>query len=157
MYQYEEFWNTYTGLNFSLPLFLAYMRWFDVNIIVVFEDVVRDMNIPVKVTCFFRNDFTSLYMTFPSGETEWLKYVKYLINRYVVLLTMVGELKMWNKIKKEYLMLNILVWTLSPIWSSDIITVFPFPILAFATDGKQLPDESVKNHYSLWLLWQNYV
>ena len=57
------------------------MMWFGVNLTVVFEDVVTDMNISVKVDCFVRNVFTSLYMTSPSGETEWLKDVKYAINR----------------------------------------------------------------------------
>ena len=30
------------------------MRWFDVNLTVVFKDVVIDMYIPVKVDCFFK-------------------------------------------------------------------------------------------------------
>ena len=34
----------------------------------------------------------------------------------------------------------ILVWTWSPIFSSDIFSDFPFSNLTFASDGKQLDD-----------------
>ena len=38
----------------------------------------------------------------------------------------------------------ILVWTWSPILSSDIFNDFPLSSLTFASDGKQLSDDSKK-------------
>ena len=54
----------------SVGIFLAYMRWFSLNVIVLFKTVESDLYIVIEVRSFFKNVFNSLYLTVPSAETE---------------------------------------------------------------------------------------
>ena len=48
------------------------------------------------------------------------------------------------------LLISIPVCTLSPICNSHIVTDFPFSILTFAMDGKQLDDSVIYCHNLSW-------
>ena len=49
--------------------FLAKMRWFPDNLIVLLREVVIDLYMVMAVGAFSRNAFTSLYVTLPPDET----------------------------------------------------------------------------------------
>ena len=62
--------TTYIALNFLVPVFLAKMRWFPDNLMVLFLVVLIDLYVPITECCLFRNDLTSLYITLSVEETK---------------------------------------------------------------------------------------